>query len=272
MAARSKNYRSKNTSFYRLRVQKLPQKVRFYLSLAFLAALLLGGLWWLSQHHWDWEEALDALRDPGTPVSTGFVGSGIETYSTADTVLDTLQVRERVDGTGYSRDLYGKAWADIDRNGCDQRNDILARDLHNVKRAENNCQVLSGELTDPYTGDRIEFTRGSTSSQAIPIDHVVALSNAWQTGATLLSESQRAALANDPLNLQATDRTANTVKSDSDAAQWLPQPGYRCEYVARQVSVKAAYNLWVTPAEKKAMHQVLDTCPEQPAYRSPIVH
>lgn len=247
-------------------LRQLPLKVRLWLALILLALLALSSLIWLARHDWNLDAALDSLAG-GTPVSTGFAGSGVKEYSTASAVLDGLPVREAGESTGYSRQLYGNAWADIDHNGCDQRNDILARDLGNLQRAEN-CRVLSGTLTDPYTGEVIDFERGEKTSQDVPIDHVVALSNAWQTGATLLPEVDRAELANDPLNLQATGRLPNTQKSDADASEWLPQRGYRCEYVARQISVKAAYRLWVTPAEKSAMETVLTTCPDQPAYRS----
>lgn len=253
----------------RLRSKKLPLKVRFYLSLIFLAILVVAGIFWWGKNGWDWDAAVDALRPSGTPVSTGFAHSGISTYSTASDVLGTLEVRQPGEVTGYSREMFGKAWSDVDGNGCDQRNDVLTRDLQNLKRNEN-CKVVSGTLVDPYTGSSVDFTRGEQTSQLVPIDHVVALSNAWQTGATLLSESQRAQLGNDPLNLQATTSAANTEKSDADAAHWLPQRGYQCEYVGRQVSVKAAYGLWVTPTEKQAMERVLKTCPEQPAYRSNV--
>lgn len=246
---------------------KLPLKTRFYLSLIFLAILLIAVVFWWGKNGWDWDATLDSLGSPNTPVSTGFAHSGVHTYSTASDVLATLPVQESGESTGYSRELYGTPWTDIDRNGCDQRNDILTRDLQKLERAEN-CKVLAGEFVDPYTALTVQFTRGEQTSQKVPIDHVVALSNAWRTGATLLNETQRASLANDPLNLQATTGTANTEKSDADAAHWLPQRGYRCEYVARQVSVKAAYHLWVTPEEKRAMERVLSDCPTQPAYRS----
>ncbi|WP_346845037.1 HNH endonuclease family protein [uncultured Rothia sp.] len=254
------------TSFRRT---KLPLKVRFYLSMIALAVLVVGLIFWWGKNGWDWDAAMDALHSPATPVSTGFSQSGVSTYSTASDVLETLKVREDGEATGYSRELYGKAWRDVDSNGCDQRNDILTRDLQNLTR-DKNCKVVSGDFIDPYTGESVQFQRGEQTSHQVPIDHVVALSNAWQTGATLLSETQRAHLANDPLNLQATTSRANTQKSDADASAWLPQRGYQCEYVARQVSVKAVYHLWVSPSEKQAMEKVLKTCPEQPAYRSSI--
>ena len=94
------------------------------------------------------------------------------------------------------------------------------------------------------------------------IDHVVALGDAWQKGAQQLTAQQREHLANDPLNLIAVDGPANQDKSASDAATWLPpNKAFRCHYVARQISVKAAYRLWVTPAEKEAMKRILAPAP-----------
>jgi hypothetical protein len=143
------------------------------------------------------------------------------------------------------------------------RNIILARDMARVETNEK-CQVTRGVLNDPYTGAEINFSRGPESSQAVQIDHVVALSNAWQTGAQYLTEARRIALANDPLNLLAVEGKANQQKSDSDAASWLPPSKiFRCQYVARQISVKRRYDLWVTRAEKDAMTVVLRQCPEQ---------
>ncbi|MFI8771874.1 DUF1524 domain-containing protein [Gordonia sp. NPDC062954] len=182
--------------------------------------------------------------------------------------LDTLAVKGRAPKTGYDRALFGQAWTDdvnVDsgHNGCDTRNDILRRDLTNIvlKPGSNGCAVQSGTLADPYTGRTITFTRGQQTSSAVQIDHVVALSDAWQKGAQQLSPAQRADFANDPRNLQATDGPTNQQKGDGDAATWLPpNRSYRCTYVARQVEVKAAYKLWVTQAERDAITRVLTSC------------
>lgn len=121
--------------------------------------------------------------------------------------------------------------------------------------------MITGKLADPYTGKTIDFKRGKKTSSAVQIDHVVALSDAWQTGAQDIDEQKRRELANDPENLVASDGPANMQKSDSDASEWLPgNTAYRCTYVARQVHVKAKYKLWVTPDEKRAMENVLNSC------------
>lgn len=183
----------------------------------------------------------------------------------AAAVLDTLAVKGRAAKDNYDRDAFGQAWLDVDRNGCDTRNDILRRDLTGPEFVEGSrCQVAGGTLREPYTGHPITFRRGAESSKAVQIDHVVALGDAWQKGAQLLTAQEREHLANDPLNLIAVDGPANQDKSASDAATWLPpNKAFRCHYVARQISVKAAYQLWVTPAEKEAMKRVLGACPQQ---------
>ena len=179
----------------------------------------------------------------------------------AQSALDELSVKGRASKTGYSRSQFGNGWS-IEA-GCDTRNRILARDLRDIS-LDQNCHVLSGTLDDPYTGKTIQFMRGPDSSDAVQIDHVVALSNAWQTGAQGLNLTERASLANDPRNLLAVDGDANQQKSDGDAATWLPsKKAFRCQYVARQIAVKKAYSLWVTSAEKEAMVAVLSTCPAQ---------
>ena len=194
------------------------------------------------------------------PQGTAPIGS--DEASEALRILNTLPVKGRAPKTGYSRAQFGDAWSDIDRNGCDTRNDILNRDL-TAKQHKNSrgCVVISGILNDPYTGKVINFMRGKDTSEQVQIDHVVALSDAWQSGAQEISAQERLQLANDPENLLAVDGPANQQKSDSDAATWLPaNASFRCSYVARQIRVKAKYHLWVKPAEKEAMINVLTPC------------
>ena len=180
---------------------------------------------------------------------------------TALSVLSTLAVKGRGPMTGYSREAFGPAWLDANRNGCDERNDILTRDLSD--RTESNCRILTGTLTDPYTRQTITYVYGNGT--LIDIDHVVALGNAWASGASRRPIRQRAALATDPLNLLAVDASANRQKGDGDAATWLPpNKAYRCAYVARQVAVKAKFGLSVTAPEKDAITRILAACPDQP--------
>jgi hypothetical protein len=206
-----------------------------------------------------------------TAAPTTTTGAPSQPPTTALAALAALPVKGRAPMTGYRRDQFGPPWTDDvtvadGHNGCDTRNDILRRDLVNVviKTGTQGCVVASGVLNDPYTSAVINFTRGSTSA-AIQIDHVVALGDAWQTGAQQLSLAERTNVANDPLELLAVSGPANEQKGDADAASWLPpNKAFRCPYVAEQVAVKIQYHLWVTPAEHDAIANVLVTCPAQP--------
>ncbi|MEB3050889.1 DUF1524 domain-containing protein [Mycolicibacter sp. MYC123] len=179
--------------------------------------------------------------------------------------LETLAIKGRAPKTGYERAVFGPAWSDDvtvpdGHNGCDTRNDILRRDLVDIelKPGTNDCVVLSGVLNDPYTRTAIPFQRGRGTSRAVQIDHIVALSDAWQKGAQGWDELTRRNFANDPANLQATDGPINEEKGDGDAATWLPpNKSYRYTYVSRIVDVKAAYGLWITQAEHDAIARIL---------------
>ncbi len=187
--------------------------------------------------------------------------TGGQATSLAVEALQTLAVRGRAPKADYSREKFGAGWSTL--QGCDTRNIILNRDLVDALIDES-CNVTQGTLNDPYTGKMIAFVRGSETSDDVQIDHVVALSDAWQKGAQQLSVSSRILLANDPLELLAVDGSANQQKSDSDAATWLPPyKPFRCQYVARQIAVKQKYSLWVTQAEYDVMASVLQSCSEQ---------
>jgi hypothetical protein len=191
-------------------------------------------------------------------------GTGASPAPRAVDVLETLSVQGRGPKTGYAREAFGARWSDVDRNGCDTRNDVLNRDLgaKEWRPGTHECVVVAGVLHDPYTGRRLPFTK--EHAEAVQIDHVVALSDAWQKGAAQWDARRRLAFANDPLNLLAVDGPTNSRKSDGDAATWLPpQRSFRCRYVARMVAVKAKWHLSVTPAEHDAIARVLTRCPEQ---------
>ena len=179
--------------------------------------------------------------------------------------LNSLPIKGRAPKTGYARARFGTGWSRNAESGCDTRNTILQRDLtsHYNGEGANDCTVLSGLLLDPYSGASIVFQRGIASSD-VQIDHVVSLSNAWQTGAFRWTDSKRALFYSDPLNLLAVAGYLNSQKGDGDAATWLPpRRAYRCEFVARQIAVKSKYELWMTAPEAKAMQDILAKCPGQ---------
>jgi hypothetical protein len=202
--------------------------------------------------------------EPETPQSQNVVSETQPTQSTlAIDALEKLPVKGRAPKTGYDRAKFSNGWGEI--NGCSVRELVLLRDLKNTKLDEDGCRVLSGTLDpDPYSNKVIQFQRGINTSQAVQIDHVVAVSDAWQKGAQQLTPELRYQFYNDPLNHLAVDGPTNNDKGDGDAATWLPpNKDYRCRYVARQIAVKQKYSLWVTSAEHDAIKSVLATCPEQ---------
>lgn len=180
-------------------------------------------------------------------------------------ILAKLEVKGRAPKTGYKRTEFYESWPLKDN--CNLRQRILKRDFGNTAvLGSDNCTVVAGKLYEPYTGQEKEFKTKSEISKGLQIDHIVALSDAWQKGAQYMSKETRFNIATDPLNLVAVDSSTNKQKSDGDAATWLPKnKSFRCQYVARQVSVKYKYKLWVTSAEKDAILRVLAKCPNEKA-------
>lgn len=179
----------------------------------------------------------------------------------AHQLLGTLRVTTRSPRAKFDRVLFGSPWNDVDRNGCDTRSDILARDLY--AWTEDGCKITAGVLLDPYTGQPILYSHGSSR---VDIDHVVALGNGWRSGAAYWTASKREKFANDPLNLLAVSASANRAKGDANAATWLPlQAAFQCRYITLQIAVKSRYRLTITPEEKQTMETVLAQCPEEVA-------
>lgn len=177
-------------------------------------------------------------------------------------LLEKLEVKGRAPKTGYRREEFYDGWPIVD--GCSLRQKILKREFGDSAVLDG-CNVVAGEYDEPYTGEHRVLANKSEVGR-IQIDHVVALSDAWQKGAQYMTSEERFAIATDPLNLLAVDGKANEQKSDGDAATWLPKnKGFRCQYVARQISVKYKYALWLAAAEKEAMAKILANCPNEPA-------
>ncbi|MBP5675052.1 HNH endonuclease [Candidatus Saccharibacteria bacterium] len=202
------------------------------------------------------DDKYDAIASTGVPDANA--PKAIE-------VLSRLEVKGRAPKEGYARDKFYDEWPK--ENGCNLRQRILKRDFgESAKLGADNCTVISGSYYEPYNGEFVEFTEKTAISKNVQIDHIVALSDAWQKGAQYKTSEERFAIATDPLNLIAADASANMQKSDGDAATWLPKnKSFRCQYISRQISVKYKYGLWVSEAEKDAMSRVLSKCPEERA-------
>jgi hypothetical protein len=216
--------------------------------------------------------------DADTAGLTAEVGDGAVVDALAharlvrDGRIDTASVQAMTDGIRadgreryprYDRDAFGPAWADTDGNGCDQRDDVLVRDLTGETRssADGGCTVVAGHLDDAYTGRGIDFTRGARTSAAVQIDHLVPLSWAWRHGAWAWSDERRERLATDVDELQAVDGPTNQDKSDQGPATWLPpDAAYRCLYVTRFAFVVSRYDLGMDDADRAAVQRVLGAC------------
>lgn len=202
----------------------------------------------------------DVERGGGDAGGTG--GLATDGVLLASEVLERLEVKGRAPKTGYAREEFYSGWPTVE--GCSLRQRILKREFGETAVLDG-CNVIAGEFDEPYTGQHMKFSSREEVSK-VQIDHVVALSDAWQKGAQYFDYETRHEIATDPLNLLAVDGSANQQKSDGDAATWLPaNKKFRCQYVARQVSVKYRYGLWVSSAEKEAIAGVLESCPNEEA-------
>ena len=221
---------------------------------------------WILINPASYKEIFTPVKNTGAEAGLDFSSEAVteaqESAPLASDLLAELEVKGRAPKTGYSREEFYDGWPLID--GCSLRQRILKREMGDTAILDE-CNVISGEFDEPYTGEHLVLkTRDEVSK--LQIDHVVALSDAWQKGAQYKSYEIRNAIATDPLNLLAVDGASNQQKSDGDAATWLPKnKRFRCQYVARQVSVKYKYELWVTEAEKEAILRILSNCPNEPA-------
>ena len=234
---------------------------------------LAGVIAWLVLNPSSYEQIFVKVENTGAEAGinacdeSAKVEEGEACYDTGDSklainVLELLEVKGRAPKTNYAREEFYGNWPVVD--GCNLRQKIIKREFGETAVLDG-CNVVAGEYDEPYTGEHKIFKSKEEISKGIQIDHVVALSDAWQKGAQYMDKSVRYEMATDPLNLLAVDAKANQGKSDGDAATWLPSnKKFRCQYVARQVSVKYKYALWVTEAEKTAIHNILTTCPDEP--------
>ena len=224
--------------------------------LSVIAFAIVGVIIWLVINPNSYESIFTVARNTGAEAA---IGEDEGSWLAID-VLEKLEVKGRAPKKGYQRSEFYDEWPIVD--GCSLRQKIIKREF-GESAVLDECNVVAGEYDEPYTGEHRIYTKKSEISE-IQIDHVVALSDAWQKGAQYMTYAVRNQIATDPLNLLAVDGEANKQKSDGDAATWLPKnKKFRCQYVARLVSVKYKYGLWVTEAEKEAISQVLQTCPNE---------
>lgn len=209
------------------------------------------------------------LSSPAEPENTLLVSSQAD-IAQARAQLDELPLIERPPAaTDYRRAAFGRAWQDVDGNGCNQRDDVLLRDLlrdrpYTVGR-QGSCDhdVLAGTWVDPYTGSEIVLTdaKQQRQAQSVQIDHLVPLLVAWRYGAQAWTDDQRVHFANDLTNLVAAGGAANQAKGGADVVQWRPVRAAWCGYAVRYTTVKRTYGLATDRSEKQALATMLATCP-----------
>ena len=216
----------------------------------------------------------NAAPKTDTRAATGSWGSDPAVWQAGLDATNTIATAKARPG-GYDRGRYFGGWAS---NGCGSattRDTILARDLKGAVKNPR-CQVTSGTLSDPYTGRTIQFRRGRNTSSAVQIDHVVALLDAWESGARDWDQAKRVEYANSPDVLLASDGPANMAKGsgldvngtalyrpqDSGAPDvWMPDnKAYRCDYMAKRATIKSKWGLTMTPREKQQTVSVLSQC------------
>ena len=203
-----------------------------------------------------------ALQSQETPAAE----NKLYRQRTASDLLAALNALPQLDSLSespYSRDYFGQKWFDEDRNGCDTRNDILRRDLANVriKPRSHGCKVLSGELEDWYSGETVHFQSGVHTSQLVQVDHVVPLAWAWKHGADAWRDEARREFANDPANLVATTERENQSKKASGPSEWMPSsPAAACRYSQTFIHVLAKYELAIGAADRAALTATLEKC------------
>jgi hypothetical protein len=177
--------------------------------------------------------------------------------------LELVPIEDHGLAMGYERKLFGQAWQDRDWNGCDTRNDVLARDLVEVvfKPGTHNCVVLAGILNDPYTGTVIHFQRGNDTSTSVQIDHVVPLAYAWAHGADLWTSTERLDFANAQNNLVAVSGEANQSKQALGPGEWLPpNEAAWCDYAARFIDTVTIWRLSISSTDKDGLAKAVNSC------------
>ncbi len=187
---------------------------------------------------------------------------------------DVNRVPERTRVPGYQRGcgagegcVFGPAWSDDTaaeggHNGCDTRNDVLAKTLEHVeyRPGTRDCVVVAGILSDPYSGQILEFQKKDAS--AVHIDHVFPLAAAWDLGAHAWPTEMRMHFSNDiTYNLLAVNGADNQRKGDSTPGDWLPDHlAYRCFYAGKYLSAAIAYGLPITDSDDSALRAVAARC------------
>lgn len=180
------------------------------------------------------------------------------TFTTVDAALKTLKIAPDV-RDGYARSQF-KHWSDLDKNGCNTRNDVIIAEALVKPKVDAGCKIVkdTGKWYSAYDAATV------TNFSALDVDHMVPLAEAWDSGANKWDAAKREVYANDmgdPNSLIAVTAATNRSKSDQDPAEWLPAKDV-CTYLKNWVLVKVRWSLTVDEKELKAIKDNLAKCPK----------
>lgn len=157
---------------------------------------------------------------------------------------------------GYDRDKF-KHWVDgRDADRCDARDEVLIGEATISPRVSAGCDLSGGKWRSRYDGATTQ------DPSQFDVDHLVALNEAWQSGAWRWSSDRREAFANDigyKFSLIAVTASTNRSKSDREPQDWMPQLK-RCAYLKQWVAVKWRWDLHVNGAERAFLDAGLKEC------------
>lgn len=271
----NRNYTKAARSARKIRPFK-SRKLNSALTIVILLGIAIA--WYVSQDVKEGE-----APETGSTASTYSEWSTKEAFTEASKKVDSLPEVSKTKNDSkleYDRPAqFGSAWQyDYDKSGCETRDDILKVSLE-AAEMEDDCKIAAGILRyDPYTGVTSQKMSAADLSSLLDGEHIVALEDVMLSGAVLWDTEgtpkvedksvsddpyeRRKQIANDPLNVIMVDAGENRSKGSKDASDWLvpENPEYKCEYITRQVEVKAKYGLGVSKAEKKVMDKVLTGC------------
>ncbi len=199
-----------------------------------------------------------ALVTPSTATTATTTSTSMPS-ATIDQPLTALLIAPEGRRDGYDRGLF-QHWIDADGTGCDARQDVLAAQVIGLPQVDlfDRCVIVEGDWYSAY-----DAVVHSGSPSDLDVDHVVALAEAWDSGASAWSPDMRRQFANDPTNLLAVTASANRSKSDRDVAEWTPPARSSwCLTAMITIEVKVRYSLTVDRAEHDALVALLDTCGE----------
>lgn len=197
------------------------------------------------------DNAVDAITSEAPSLDIDLSDVEEQLNDMVDSFTTEQQTAPENGPVAYDRSAFTH-WIDLDGNGCDERQDTLARDLENVKR--NGCTVEYGEFYDPASGKHITFTNDGNGG-GVDIDHIVPLAYAAEHGAAMQwSEAKRTEFANTADNLLAMDASANRSKGDSGPSEWMPaDPAFACDYATAFDTIAQQYGITVPAADAAAI-------------------